>query len=280
MPVAHFFAVDAASRLLTGDRLHPVAPTRHLPPEEARRLFPPLAEVRRALLYRSAARIDGRLLARALRRAGERHGMAVRRGSTTRLVVERGRATGVIVDGETLPASAVVLAAGAWSAAFADQLGVDIRLAPQRGQIAHLLVAGEPTEEWAIVTGLRQHYLVTWPEGRVAAGATRETGVGFAPVITAGGVREVLAEALRVAPGLAGAELQEVRVGLRPLSADDTPLLGSVPGIEGIYLATGRGPNGLQLGPFSGMLVADRILGRGADVDLHPFSVSRFRRTG
>jgi glycine/D-amino acid oxidase-like deaminating enzyme len=246
-------------------------------PEEARRFFPPLTEVRRAILYRDAGRVDGRLLAQALRRAGERHGLVVRRASVTRLLVERGRAHGVVIDEETLPASAVVVAGGAWSPALADELGVEVPVSPQRGQIAHLRLPGQPTEEWAVISGFRGHYIVTWPEGRVVAGATRETGSGYAPVVTASGVAEVLSEALRVAPGLAAAELQEVRVGLRPLAADDTPVLGRVPGTEDVYLATGHGPHGLQLGPFSGKLVADLILGRPLPMDTESFAVSRFR---
>ena len=49
-------------------------------------------------------------------------------------------------------------------------------------------------------------------------GATRETGSGFDARITAGGVLEVLSNAVSVAPGLAAASLIETRVGLRPLA--------------------------------------------------------------
>jgi D-amino-acid dehydrogenase len=141
-------------------------------------------------------------------------------------------------------------------------------------------VSGAETTAWTIVIGFRDHYMVPWPEGRVAVGATRETGSGFDPRPTAAGVREVLAEALRVAPGLADAEILEIRVGLRPLSTDGLPVLGAVPGIEGVYLATGHGPTGLQLGPYSGKVLAALMLGRGLDVDLAPFRPGRFQGPG
>ena len=67
-------------------------------------------------------------------------------------------------------------------------------------------------------------------------------------------------EALRVAPDPAGASIRGTRVGLRPLSADGMPVMGAVPGWEGLYLNTGHGPSGLQLGPFSGRVVADAAL--------------------
>jgi len=86
----------------------------------------------------------------------------------------------------------------------------------------------------------------------------------------------VLDEALRVAPGLASAEIREIRVGLRPLSADGLPVLGPVPGIAGVFLVTGHGPSGLTLGPYSAKLVAGQLLGTAPASNLTPFSVERF----
>jgi D-amino-acid dehydrogenase len=94
--------------------------------------------------------------------------------------------------------------------------------------------------------------------------------------MTAGGIHETLSEALRVAPGLAGATLMEVRIGLRPASPDGLPLLGRVPGYANVLVATGHGPSGLQLGPYSGAVVAGLALGEPAPLDLAPFAVARF----
>ena len=272
----------AAERILARQRRRgQPAPSdlREIAPAEAQRLFPPLAEVRRAILHAGAARVDGRGLAEALRRVGQRRGLGVRHVSVERLALEGGRVTGVVVGGETLGAGAVVVAGGAWSPAFAAQLGLDLPVAPQRGQIAHLRLRGQASDGWPVVNAFHGHYLVAWPGGRVVAGATRETGSGFAPYLTARGVGEVMREALRVAPGLAEAEVLETRVGLRPLSADGLPFLGPVPGAAGLFLATGHGPTGLTLAPLSGKAVADLALGRPAPVDLSAFSVERVIKT-
>jgi D-amino-acid dehydrogenase len=245
-------------------------------PAEARELFPPLAAVHGAIYSRVAARVDGRLLNRALRTAAEARGLAIRVGSVERLVLEHARAGGVVLEGEAIAAGAVAIAGGAWSETFATQLGVTIAVAPQRGQIIHLGLRGVDTSGWPMISAFHHHYLVSWPDSRVVAGATRETGSGFAPHTTAAGVREVLSEALRVAPGLAGAEIREIRVGLRPFTTDTLPVLGPVPGVSGVFLVTGHGPTGLTLGPFSGKLVAGQMLGKDSDVDLGPFSVARF----
>jgi len=186
---------------------------------------------------------------------------------------------GVVAGADTHRADRVVIAGGAWSGAFAGQLGVRLAVAPQRGQILHLRVpdADARTADWPVVHAFQDQYIVAWGGGRVVAGATRETGSGFEPRITAGGVRSVLAEALRVAPGLAGAELVEMRVGLRPMSADGLPILGPVP-VAGVQLATGHGPSGLTYGPYCARLVTDLLVGRAPELDLSPFAVERFAR--
>jgi D-amino-acid dehydrogenase len=243
---------------------------------EARELFPPLARVHGAIYSRGAARVDGRLLNRALRTASEARGLTVRAGTIDRLLREGDAVRGVVVGGEPVYAGAVAIAGGAWSPALAAQLGVTIPLAPQRGQIIHLGLRDADTGPWPVVSAFHHHYLVAWPDSRVVAGATRETGSGFAPHTTAAGVREVLSEALRVAPGLAGAEVREIRVGLRPFTSDTLPVLGAVPGVAGIFLLTGHGPTGLTLGPYSARLVAGQMLGEAPETDLSPFSVARF----
>jgi D-amino-acid dehydrogenase len=146
---------------------------------------------------------------------------------------------------------------------------------PLRGQIIHLGVAAHDTATWPIVQPVFGYYMVPWADARVAVGATVEDA-GFATDVTAGGMYEVLRETLRVMPGLAPATIREVRVGLRPVSADDTPILGALPGYPNVFVATGHGANGLLLGPVSGRLVADLVLGREPGVDLGPFSPGRF----
>jgi glycine/D-amino acid oxidase-like deaminating enzyme len=57
-----------------------------------------------------------------------------------------------------------------------------------------------------------------------------------------------------------------VRACARPLSADGRPLLGPVPGVEGLHLVTGHGAWGISLGPGSARLVADAVLGGSEEI--------------
>lgn len=245
---------------------------------EARELFPALGNVLGAIYLRTAARVDGRLMGGALLHAAEANALATLDGSVSGLLRQGNRVTGVEVDGQRIEGGATIIAGGAWSATFGNQLGVRIDVEPQRGQIIHMQLPDRQTGSWPVVGAFHGHYLVAWPNGRVAAGATRETGSGFEVTTTVAGIREVLDEALRVAPGLAKAKLLEVRVGMRPYTKDRMPVLGEVPGMEGVLLATGHGPTGLQLGPLSGKIVAEMALGQKpqTQVDLAPFGVARF----
>lgn len=257
------------------DRLYEISPS------EARERFPPIADVRRALYYEDGARVDGRVFRDALLRAGIEDGLDRVTASAEQIARERGSVTGVLTDTNRYSASNVVITGGAWSSAFADQLDTPIPIEPQRGQIIHLAVHDTESDteidtgEWSVVSVVGGNYLVPWPDSRVAAGATRETGSGFAPHTTACGIQQVLTDALDAAPGLADSAIEDIRVGLRPISPDGLPVIGEA-SVDDAYLATGHGPTGLQLGPYTGKTITDLILDRPVATDLSPFSPSRF----
>jgi len=243
----------------------------------ARELFPALGHIEDAFHVAGAARVDGRLLRDALQRAARKHGAAILRGDA--VLARDGEGAQVTVDGRVLPTDAVVIAGGAWSNRLAETLDVALPVYPQRGQILHLDMRETETGRWPIVLGFHAHYILTFPRHRVVAGATREDDAGYDDRVTAGGAHEALGEALRVAPGLASATLREARVGLRPASPDNLPILGAAPGLHNVYLATGHGASGLQLGPYSGALVADLLQRKPLPLDLMPFAPGRFQTT-
>lgn len=244
--------------------------------QQARELFPALGSVHAAIHVPGAARLDGRQLREALRGAAQLRGsrIVVSERAVT-LVREGKRVSRVVVDGQAFVAGQVILAAGAWSGQYAHTLEVSLPIYPQRGQILHLQGPAQASQ-WPIVMGFHAYYLLTFPTDLVVAGATREHHAGFDARATAGGVCEVLGEALRMAPGLASTTLHEVRVGLRPATPDGLPVLGCVAQVDNVFLATGHGASGLQVGPYSGALVASLACGHRPTLDLSPFSVERF----
>jgi D-amino-acid dehydrogenase len=66
-------------------------------------------------------------------------------------------------------------------------------------------------------------------------------------------------------PGLGAHPPESEWCGLRPVSSDGLPVVGPVPGLEEVVVATGHGMLGLTLGPVTGALVADWVLDGGPE---------------
>jgi D-amino-acid dehydrogenase len=253
---------------------------------QAQRLFPPLRADTTAVYIDGAARVDGRLMASALTRAATHraatHRAATQHGATQHGVAElacrAGRVTGVTVGGDLIEGDVVVAATGAWTGSFLAPAGVAVDIRPQRGQIAHISLDGTDTSRWPVILPSGGgHYMLAFDDSRVVAGATRETGAGFDYRVTPGGLAEVLDRALAVAPGLASGTYLETRVGFRPIGPDMRPLLGPMPGMDGLIVATGLGASGLMMGPYAGAIAARLALGLPAGIDLAPFDPTRSR---
>jgi D-amino-acid dehydrogenase len=247
-----------------------------LDPAGARALFPPLGEIYGAVHASDACRVNGRTLRDAIRSACQRNGCELIIGeaelaSATDDLVEI-RAGSTLISGTNL-----IIAAGAWSCYLAEKLGFALPIFPQRGQILHLDMPDAYTGDWPIILGYHDQYILTFRPNRVVCGATRESDSGYEVRLTAAGVKSVLDEGLAVAPGLGNATIAEIRIGLRPFSPDRLPVMGPAPGYDNIFLCTGHGPSGLQLGPFSGRLVAGLVMGEAPTIDITPFSADRFQ---
>jgi D-amino-acid dehydrogenase len=241
-----------------------------LTPREARALFPPLNEDRAAVHIEGAARVDGAALARAMSRAAAARDAKLMRGRA-RLAHANDRVTGVVVDGETVDADAVVVTAGVWANDILAPLGLRIAIEPQRGQIIHLRLPGVNTRTWPVLLPLNGYYLLAFDDSRVVIGATREDGSGMDYRVTAGGQAEVLNAGLAVAPGLSSATMIETRVGFRPMSPDGKPQLGRVAGWDGLMIGNGMGHSGLTIGPYAGKLLAQLALDETPSVDLSAY---------
>jgi glycine oxidase len=150
----------------------------------------------------------------------------------------------------------VILCAGAWTPGIDPLRESTHRIRPIRGQLVKLAASGAavPSVLWG-----RSCYIVPWTDGTLLVGATEED-VGFDERATVEGVRGLMDGAEALVPGLGSATFVEVRVGLRPASADGVPMLrpGSDPRV--LY-AAGHHRNGILLAPLTAQLIADQILG-------------------
>lgn len=191
-----------------------------------------------------------------------------------RLLVEGGRATGVLAGDPARPIEAdlVVLAAGAWSPALSAQLGLRLPIQPATGYSSTMAAWDGAPSLPVIGHGSR---VVILPLGdRVRFGGTLELAgfrrepdpVRYRAVVRSG------AAMLRRPPPTEG----EPWFGFRPLLPDDLPAIGWAPGLGGVLVATGHGTLGFTQSPATGKLIAELAAGRAPTIPLEPFRPDRF----
>lgn len=253
-----------------------IADITRLDAKETHERFPLLEENFQSVYISGAARIDGRALRDALIRSAQRNGAVLINGDAT-LQYESDRVTGVVVDGKVISADEVIVCAGAWANELLKPLGIDFKVHYQKAQIMHLQVHDrEETGNWPVVMPPSDQYLLAFDQQKIVIGATHENDIeGYDIRVTAGGMLEILNKGLELAPGLADSTFQEVRVGFRPFTPGFLPVMGAVPGWNGLITANGLGASGLTMGPFIGSQLAKLALGMELDIDIQPYDLGK-----
>ena len=276
-------------------------PVERLLPSEARRREPALAPtLRLALDVPTDHAIDPRALSAALATAVEHASGVLREGAEVERIVmsddtervagvelrapgERGSGgtgasiAGARAAGERIGADQVVIAAGAW----ADQLDglpthARVPVRPVKGQIMRLR---DPAGPGLLTRTIRMQpgYLVPRGDGRYVLGATMEEQ-GFDTAPTAGGIFELLRDAIELVPGVSELQIEEVAAGLRPGTPDNAPVLG--PGaIPGLQWAAGCFRHGILLAPIVADALAAALAGEPLPAAAQPFGAARFAPT-
>jgi glycine/D-amino acid oxidase-like deaminating enzyme len=208
-------------------------------------------------------------LAVALARAAERHGCQFVRDRVER-IIRSGTALHVTTSGNVFTAPQLVLAAGAWTNTIEGLRTPPLR--PVRGQLLHLGWTGDPLT--TIVWG-PDCYVVPRVDGTVLVGATVED-VGFDERPTADGMRQLLEAVCELLPAARTATFLEVRVGLRPATPDELPVIGADPDVPGLFHASGHYRNGVLLAPITAKFIADLMVDGRTDPLVASFRPNRF----
>jgi glycine oxidase len=238
---------------LSAERLQPQACRRHEP------LLAP--RIRGGMWVAGDHQIDNRRLVRALLVACEGAGVVLRK-TRGRLLLEGGRAAGVDVEeGEQVRAGAVVVASG-WSTPALVGLPPEAHLPvrPVKGQILRLRHTKGAELPRVTVRGFVRGssvYLVPRADGELVVGATVEER-GVDSTVTAGGVLQLLRDAVDIVPMVSELELVEARAGLRPATPDNAPFLGPT-AVPGLIAACGHYRNGILLTPISADAIAELV---------------------
>ena len=228
---------------------------------EVARLEPRLREPpARALHTTTDGAVDPVVLTSALGRAAVEHGAELAVGvGVTRLRREGPAVVGVDTSRGFIAAETVVLAAGVEVPLLCAPLGVNLPVVPSPAVLLR----------FAAEAGLVRT-LVKSPEIEVRQAsddvllATAEYSGEVGPEDLMRTGEQTVARIRRLFRDADDVRLLGVRVGMRPMPADGLPIIGPLPGVDGVYVAVMHA--GVTLAPAVGRLVAQEIVG-GEDAD-------------
>ncbi|WP_248579866.1 FAD-dependent oxidoreductase [Nocardioides sp. InS609-2] len=183
-------------------------------------------------------------------------------------------------------ADVVVNAAGPWSGAVAEKLGVHLPVLPRRGMV--LVTTRMPHRVFHKVydadyvgatqsddAGLQTSTVVeSTASGTVLIGSSRER-VGFDETVDPSVAAAIAVKAIGVFPFLAQAQLLRAYVGFRPYLPDHLPLVGPDARLPGLFHVTGHEGAGIGLSVPSADLLAAQVLGLPLPFDASPFLLDR-----
>ena len=225
------------------------------------------------MLTRHTWLLDSDTLTKSLMLAAEARGAELRIADAVGLRWDGDRAAGVILaDGETIACGSVVLAMGPWSAFLRDWLGVDVPVRPVKGEILRIR-----TDRMPVVPhlGWQHSYMVRKPDGLLWTGTT-EDDADFDREPSASAAERIMEGARRVFPAIVEGAVEAHTACLRPVAPDNAPIVGAVPGVRGVYLATGGGRKGILAGPALGMATADLVTNGATALPIATLGLDRF----
>jgi D-amino-acid dehydrogenase len=187
--------------------------------------------------------------------------------------VRNGKASAARTTTGRFTADQFVLAAGAWTTALGHQLDLHIPVQPGKG---YSITMARPAVCPSTPCYLYERNMVVTPwQSGYRLGGTMEFS-GFNHDLDRQRLENLKTSAARYMRTPVGQPVTEEWTGLRPMCADDLPIIDRTPNLENVIVATGHGMLGLTTATGTGLLVADMIMERRPAFDPRPFSIKRF----
>jgi D-amino-acid dehydrogenase len=200
-------------------------------------------------------------------------GGEVVQASATGFRREGSRVTGVtLADGAVLPASQVVIAAGAWSHRLTALLGDRVPLESERGY--HVVLPEPGVVPRHSMSHVARGFALLPMGDRLRLAGTVELASLDAPP-NWDRARVLIEVARDLLPGL-NAEGARFWMGHRPALPDSLPIIDRASQAANVIYAFGHGHMGLSWAATTGRLVADLATGTPSNLDTSPFRLARF----
>ena len=210
--------------------------------------------------------------------AARRAGVQVLTGcAVTSAEVVDGAVRAVLTQAGRIETDTVVLATGAWTGVVGELFGVELPVQPLRRQILVTEpVPGLPTHSPMTIDFSTTFYAHREGLGLLLGMSDPEESFGF-KLDRDDAWLGALAEVVQLrAPGLREVGLASGWAGLYEVTPDHNGLVGTVPGIEGLWVCAGFSGHGFLMGPALGECMAALITGRRPPLDVSALDLRRF----
>ena len=259
-----------------------------LTPDDARAIHPHLHldDIAAIGWEPEAGYADAYLTLSAYARGARRHGAVVREHVAVTGLTRNahGRVTGVATAQGNLAAGCVISAQNIWAHELAAWTGIALPLTPSRHAVFTLEAPTPYTRDLPVLFDLasagnlymrsyggRQLLVGGGNEGETIAGPDTEQAD-----VSLDYVAEMGAQVAHRMPAFETAGLAASWTGVYDVTPDWNPVLGAVPGIDGLLLACGFSGHGFKLSPVIGRIIAQAALGQPTDFPLEPYNLARF----
>lgn len=230
---------------------------------------------------------DAYLVATSFARAAGRGGVTIRENAeVNRVLIEGGKVVGVSTSIGDFKTSMVISTQNIWTPELAGWIGRDLPVTPERHAVLALECdAAKYTFSMPVFKDLASPgmlYCRSYGGNQmlVSEGVVGES-LGAALVeqgdIPMDYVVEVGAQVAARFPAYETSGIASSWTGVYDVTPDWNPVLGKLPGIEGLVVGYGFSGHGFKLSPTVGRLLAQEALGLPTDVSLAPYSIERFR---
>jgi glycine/D-amino acid oxidase-like deaminating enzyme len=196
--------------------------------------------------------------------------------------LEGGRVRGVATDHGHFDAPVVIAAAGPWSPPLFRELAYELPIEPEYHRVA--ILANPPRMRGggcALIDSIASMYLRSEGPQRTLVGSfvgPRDVDPDdFPQTVSTEELAEIALLGAQRIPALGDCGLVRAVTGVYDMTPDQRPLLGPVPGAEGLHLAAGFSGMGYKISPAVGSSLVELLLdGAPGAVDLAIFDPGRF----
>ncbi|MGB8010114.1 MAG: FAD-binding oxidoreductase [Terriglobales bacterium] len=225
---------------------------------------------------------DGNVVANDfLSRARESGATYLSKTRVTNFLIESGRIRGVQTEHGEIHAPTVIAATGPWTRPLFQSTGYDPPIETEYHQVAILRNAPAMRPGAACIDSVTATYFRSDGSDKFLVGdfyGKRPIDPdNFPQRPSDNDLEEIIDRTARRVPALANAEVMRGVTGVYDVTPDSRPLLGQVPGVEGLYLCAGFSGMGFKISPAVGLVMSELILdGKAKTVTITPFRPSRF----